>query len=196
MRPPRESDLVTARPDLTPTLQASRRGDRSALDAMTAAVYDELRALAASALQRERGGHTLQPTALAHEVFLRLIGQRALPEEDRSHFMALAATAMRRILTDHARRRLAAKRGGGALHVTLGEVESSGGAAAFDVAALDVALHRLAELDERKARIVDLRFFGGLSIDETAGVLGVSPATVKTDWAFARAWLHRELGDA
>ena len=184
-------------PDLASTLQRSRGGDRAALDAMAAAVYDELRGLAAGYLRGERVDHTFQPTALAHEAFLRLMGQRALPSEDRSHFLALAAQAMRRILTDHARRRLAAKRGGGAMRVTLAAVDSEAGAGEFDMAALDDALHKLAALDERRARVVDLRFFGGLTIEETAHALGISPATVKTDWAFARAWLHRELaGDA
>ncbi len=177
--------------DLPDTLHRSRGGDRAALDAMASAVYEELRTLAASYMKRERAGHTFQPTALAHEAFLRLMGQRAIPHDDRAHFMALAAQAMRRILTDHARRRGAAKRGGDPVRVTLSGLAAAD--ADFDVEALGDALEKLATLDERKARVVDLRFFGGLSIEETADVLGVSPATVKTDWAFARAWLHRAL---
>ncbi|MBI5168667.1 MAG: sigma-70 family RNA polymerase sigma factor [Candidatus Eisenbacteria bacterium] len=186
---------MSDRSDLASTLRRSRSGDRAALDVMAEAVYDELRDLAAGYLRRERADHTFQPTALAHEAFLRLMGQRALPREDRSHFLALAAQAMRRILTDHARRRNAAKRGSGALRVTLAAVDAEAAAAEFDMGALDDALHKLAALDERRARVVDLRFFGGLTIEETAEALGVSPATVKTDWAFARAWLHRELAD-
>ncbi|MFN8587925.1 MAG: ECF-type sigma factor [Candidatus Eisenbacteria bacterium] len=184
---------MSGRQDHARLLQRSREGDRAALDAMFAAVYDELRDLAAAHMRHERPDHTFQPTALAHEAFLRLLGQRALPAEDRGHFLALAAQAMRRILTDHARRRRAAKRGADPLRVTLAAADSEPVAEDFDVVALDDALERLAALDERRARVVDLRFFGGLTIDETAAVLGISPATVKTDWAFARAWLLREL---
>jgi RNA polymerase sigma factor (TIGR02999 family) len=155
-----------------------------------------MRRLAAGYLQRERAGHTLQPTALAHEAYLRLLDQRQVSWQNRAHFMGLAAQAMRRILTDHARRRRAIKRGGDAVRVALDDVEAAGatpdllGISAED---LDAALERLARLDERQVRVIELRFFTGLSIEEAAEVLAVSPATVKRDWTLARAWLHREL---
>ena len=155
-----------------------------------------MRRLAAGYLQSERTGHTLQPTALAHEAYLRLLDQRDVSWQNRAHFMGLAAQAMRRILTDHARRRGAEKRGGEAVHVALDDVDVAAGARdPFGVAAddLDAALDRLAQLDERQVRVIELRFFTGLSIDEAAEVLAVSPATVKRDWTLARAWLHREL---
>jgi RNA polymerase sigma factor (TIGR02999 family) len=163
------------------------------MEAILPLVYDELRALAASHMRRERSDHTLQPTALVHEAFMRLL---RLPEgavQNRVHFFALAAMAMRRVLADHARRHRAAKRGGGAARVDLDVAD--GAAGPRDVAAddLDAALDDLARLDPRHARIVELRFFGGLSIEETAEVLEISPATVKRDWVLARAWLHREL---
>ena len=179
--------------DLTQTLQRSRQGERAALDAMLAALYDELHAMAARQLRRERAGHTLQPTALAHEAFLKLVDQRSVAWADRAHFMALAAQAMRRILADHARRRHALKRGGDAVRVTLVESEVPGAGGDADLASLDAALDRLAALDQRQARIVELRFFGGLTVEETAEVVGISPATVKRDWQVARAWLYREL---
>jgi len=155
-----------------------------------------MRRLAAGYLQSERAGHTLQPTALAHEAYLRLLDQRHVSWQNRAHFMGLAAQAMRRILTDHARRRGAQKRGGEAVHVALDDVDVPAGTRdPFGVAVedLDAALNRLAQLDERQVRVIELRFFTGLSIDEAAEVLAVSPATVKRDWTLARAWLHREL---
>jgi len=180
-----------------------RAGDASALDDLLPRVYDELRALADAYMRRERAGHTLQPTALVHEAFLRLLRLPPGSVQNRVHFFALAAQAMRRILADHARRHRAAKRGGSAVPVPLELVEGEPDAAALarsapagpEVAAddLDAALENLAKLDPRQARVVELRFFGGLSIEETAEVLGVSPATVKRDWLVARAWLHREL---
>jgi RNA polymerase sigma factor (TIGR02999 family) len=182
---------------VTDTFLRWRSGDASALDDLLPRVYDELRALADAYMRRERAGHTLQPTALVHEAFLRLLRLPPGSVQNRIHFFALAAQAMRRILADHARRHRAAKRGGGAVRVPLELVEGGAPAtpAGDDVAAddLDAALEDLAKLDERQARVVELRFFGGLSIEETAEVLAVSPATVKLDWLVARAWLHREL---
>jgi RNA polymerase sigma factor (TIGR02999 family) len=188
---------------VTDTFLRWRSGDASALDDLLPRVYDELRALADAYMRRERAGHTLQPTALVHEAFLRLLRLPPGSVQNRVHFFALAAQAMRRILADHARKHRAAKRGGNAVRVPLELVEGgpgpavapAAGAAASEVAAddLDTALEDLAKLDPRQARVVELRFFGGLSIEETAEVLGVSPATVKRDWLVARAWLHREL---
>jgi len=182
---------------VTDTFLRWRSGDPTALDDLLPRVYDELRALADAYMRRERAGHTLQPTALVHEAFLRLLRLPPGSVQNRIHFFALAAQAMRRILADHARRHRAAKRGGGAVRVPLELVEGGAPAAPAgdDVAAddLDAALEDLAKLDERQARVVELRFFGGLSIEETADVLAVSTATVKRDWLVARAWLHREL---
>ena len=182
---------------VTDTFLRWRSGDPTALDDLLPRVYDELRALADAYMRRERAGHTLQPTALVHEAFLRLLQLPPGSVQNRIHFFALAAQAMRRILADHARRHRAAKRGGSAVRVPLELVEGGAPAtpAGDDVAAddLDAALEDLAKLDERQARVVELRFFGGLSIEETAEVLAVSTATVKRDWLVARAWLHREL---
>ena len=152
-----------------------------------------MRRLAGGYLRDESAGHTLQPTALAHEAYLRLLDQRRVTWQNRAHFMGLAAQAMRRILVDHARRRGAQKRGGGAVHVSLEIAEVGSGGTGVPAEELNDALDRLAALDERQARVVELRFFTGLSIEETAEVLAVSPATVKRDWMLARAWLHREL---
>jgi len=186
---------------VTDTFLRWRSGDASALDDLLPRVYDELRALADAYMRRERAGHTLQPTALVHEAFLRLLRLPPGSVQNRVHFFALAAQAMRRILADHARRHRAAKRGGNAVRVPFEVIEGGAGAVAAaaggtqEVAAddLDAALEDLAKLDARQARVVELRFFGGLSIEETAEVLGVSAATVKRDWLVARAWLHREL---
>jgi len=187
---------------VTDTFLRWRSGDASALDDLLPRVYDELRALADAYMRRERAGHTLQPTALVHEAFLRLLRLPPGSVQNRVHFFALAAQAMRRILADHARRHRAAKRGGNAVRVPLEVIEGGAGAgypaaASGDTAVaaddLDAALEDLAKLDARQARVVELRFFGGLSIEETAEVLAVSPATVKRDWLVARAWLHREL---
>jgi RNA polymerase sigma-70 factor (ECF subfamily) len=167
-------------------------GDRTAFDRLLPLVYDELRALAASQLRRERPDHTLQPTALVHEAYLRLVGQDRSRYRSRGHFLAVAAQAMRRILVDHARRKRSRKRSGGApadlTPGTLVQVQ-----AAEDVLAVDEALDRLARLDPRQARVVEFRYFVGLSIEDTAEALGVSPATVKRDWVLARAWLQREI---
>src|SRR5262245_20122124 len=159
-------------------------------------VYDELRRLAASYLRRERPGQTLQATALVNEAYIRLISERAQNFQNRTHFLAIAALSMRQILVQRARRRKAAKRGGDPERITLDEQllpASGGGRGDIDVLALDAALERLATLDERQAKVVELRYFGGLTVEETADALDISPATVKRHWTLARAWLHREL---
>lgn len=186
---------------VTGLLLAWGAGDREALDALLPILYADLRRQAQRALQREQAGHTLQATALVHEAFLRLVDHRGAQWESRTQFLAVAAKAMRRVLVDHARTRLAAKRGGGARQVTLSDVDAaSGEGAAFDapggvdVLALDEALQRLAEMDPDKARLVELRYFAGMSIPEAAAALGVSQATVGRQWAVARLWLRRELG--
>jgi RNA polymerase sigma-70 factor, ECF subfamily len=156
-------------------------------------LYAELRAIAGRHMRGERAGHTLQPTALVHEAFVRLVDQRRTPWQNRAHFLAVAARTMRRILVDHARRHRAGKRDGGR-RVTLQE-NLALDTAAVDVLELDEALEALRQLDERAHRVVELRFFGGLEVTEVAAVLGVSEPTVKRDWRFAKAWLARHLGD-
>jgi RNA polymerase sigma-70 factor (ECF subfamily) len=160
-----------------------------------ALVYDELRRLAASALRHERPDHTLEPTALVHEAYLRLAVEPIARWQDHNHFMAVAARAMRRILVDHARKRNAVKRGAGAVRPSLDDLERAADLAGdtVDLVALDDALGRLANLDSRQARIVELRFFAGLSVEETAAIVGSSARTVKRDWQLARAWLKREI---
>lgn len=158
-------------------------------------VYDELRRLAASYLRRERPGQTLQATALVHEAYVRLIGENAKGFQNRTHFLAIAALSMRQILVQRARARKAAKRGGDPARITLDEqlFAAPAGQSEVDLLALDAALDKLAALDARQAKIVELRYFGGLSVEEAADVLEISPATVKRDWTLARAWLKREL---
>lgn len=180
----------------TRTLARARGGDTDAVANLMPLVYAELRALAGRCLRSERAGHTLQPTALVHEAFLRLFDDRLVPSLDRAHFLGIAAVAMRRILVEHARARAANKRGGDAAQVTLDSGIAALSGASIDVLALEDALGRLAALDERQARVVELRFFGGLTIEEVADALAVSKRTVDSDWALARAWLHRELGPA
>ena len=155
-----------------------------------ALVYGELRRLAANYLRRERSDHTLQPTALVHEAFMRLVDQRQVDWSNRAQFMGLAAVMMRRILVNHARDRAADKRGGGATRLSLGPADEGQPAAEADVTAIHEALDRLTALDERKGRVVELKFFGGLTAGEIAEVLGVSVATVEREWTFARAWLY------
>lgn len=180
--------------DVTQLLLDWSQGDRSALDRLMALVYTELRALAERNLHHERNGLTLRRTALVHEAYLKLVDQRQVRWHDRAHFFAVAAQLMRRILVDHARRRDAAKRGGGRPTLPLDEAEAPTAATPLeDCLALDEALNRLAVLDARQARIVELRFFGGLTIEETAEVLQISSTTVKNEWSVARAWLYREL---
>ena len=171
----------------------SNSGDRDALDKLMPIVYEELRRQAARYLRHERDGHTLQTTALVHEAYVRLIDQAGVRWQNRAHFYAIAAEMMRRILVDHARKRNAAKRGGDALRVTLDEALQSSGPKDLDLIAVDEALTKLAALDQQQARVVELRFFGGLNVDETAEVLGISERTVKRDWSVAKAWIRREL---
>ena len=178
----------------TQLLLAWTAGDRRALDQMLPLVYDELHRLASGYLARERPDHTLQPTALVHEAFLRLINQREVDWRNRAQFLGVAAGLMRRILVNHARDRAAEKRGGEWERVSLSLVEVPSGGPDVDLIALEDALERLATLDERKAKVVELRFFGGLSSEEVAEVLGVSRATVEREWSFARAWLFDALG--
>jgi RNA polymerase sigma-70 factor (ECF subfamily) len=181
-------------PDLTQMLEKWGDGDEDALNALFPIVYAELRRQAARHFRRERAGHTLQPTALIHEAYVRLIDQRRVRWQNRAHFFAVAAQLMRRILVDHARGRLRAKRGGTAAHVTLDDALAlATNGLDLDALALDDALTRLAALEPRQSRVVELRYFSGLSIEETAAVLGVSPATVKHDWSISRAWLRREM---
>jgi RNA polymerase sigma factor (TIGR02999 family) len=169
------------------------KGDYSALGELAPAVYRELHKIAQSYLRRERAGHTLQPTALVNEAYLKLVKQQGVEWQSRAHFFGIAAQAMRRILVDHARGHLREKRGGWVQTISLdGAVDVTGGRAA-ELVALDEALDALARLDPQQSRIVELRFFAGLSIEETAVVLGVSRATVDRSWAVARAWLAREL---
>ena len=178
-------------PDPTQLPLAGDVGDRRALDRMLPVVYGELRRLAAHYLSHERPGHTLQPTALVHEAYLRLVDQRRADWRNRAQFLGLAAGMMRRILVNHARDRAAAKRGGDAERVSLSLVEApSGGSPDVDIIALEDALQRLAALDERKSRVVELKFFGGLTTAEIAEVLQLSGATVEREWSFARAWLY------
>lgn len=162
-------------------------------------VYDQLHRVAAARFQRERGNHTLQPTALVHEAYLRLVDQRRVRWQNRAHFIGVAAQLMRRILIDHARGHRAAKRGGAPGRFTLANIDELPAVqrpaepCEIDVLALDEALARLTALDAQQGRIVELRFFGGLTVEETAEVLGISPTTVKREWRLAKAWLHREI---
>lgn len=179
---------------VTDLLQAWAAGDQGALDELLPLVYDELRRQARRYMRAQPAGHTLQTTALVHEAYLRLIGQSAVEWNGRAHFFGVAAKAMRSILVDHARARIAAKRGGSARPITLDDAgRLAGPQASVEVLGLHEALERLAELDLRKSQLVELRYFGGLGIDEAAAVMGVSPATVKREWTTARAWLRREL---
>lgn len=186
--------MQTASPkEITRLLVAWGDGDESALAGLTPLVYEELHRLAHHYMGRERPGHTLQTSALVNEAYVRLIDWKNVHWQSRAHFFAVSAQLMRRILVDFARARGYAKRGGGALAVTLDEAALVSGDKGADIVALDEALVALAELDARQSRVVELRFFGGLSVEETAEVLKVSPGTVRRDWSLARAWLHREL---
>ncbi len=170
-------------------------GDREALDKLIPIVYAELRRQAVRYLQRERLGHTLQTTALIHEVYLKLIDQRDVRWQNRAHFFGIAAQLMRRILVDHARKHHAAKRGGSDIKLPLEEGMIVAEGKDVNLVALDEALERLAAIDPQQSRVVELRFFSGLSVEETAEVLGVSPRTVKRDWNVAKAWLRREISE-
>jgi RNA polymerase sigma factor (TIGR02999 family) len=178
---------------VTELLQAWSRGDASAFDRLIPLVYEELRRQAQRYLRRERPGHTLQTTGLVHEAYLRLVDQRHADWRNRAQFFGVAAKTMRRVLIDHARSKQAAKRGGGGIQITLEDVTTPAQEPAVDLLELDDALVRLAALDPQQAKVVELRYFTGLGIEETAAVLGISPATVKRDWVVARAWLRREL---
>ena len=178
---------------VTELLVAWRRGDESAAERLIPLVYDDLRARAAGALRRERRAHTLTPTALVHEAYLRLMDGRPPEVEGRKHFLAIAARVMRRVLVDHARARNAAKRNQGKEALSLDEALTLGDGRGPALVRLDDALSALASFDPAKARLVELRYFAGLTIEETADVLDTSPATVKREWALARAWLHREV---
>jgi RNA polymerase sigma factor (TIGR02999 family) len=170
------------------------KGDQAALEKLMPLVYDELRRLASNYLRRERASHTLQPTALVNEAYLKLIDQRHAKWQNRAHFFGISAQLMRRILVDHARQRQAAKRGGSDLQrLSITSAETVIKRPEIDLLALNEALDELAEMDPQQGRIVELKFFGGLSIEETAEVLGISHATVERDWKMARAWLRRQL---
>jgi RNA polymerase sigma factor (TIGR02999 family) len=179
--------------DVTRILLAWGEGDAGAAERLFPLVYDELRQIAGRYMRRERAGHTLQPTALVNEAYLRLVDQTRVRWQNRAQFFGVAATMMRRILVNHARERAAHKRGGGARRQPLSEIDLSAPEHAAELLALDEALDRLAARDERKARVVELRYFGGLENEEAAEVLGVSEKTVRDDWKLARSWLYREL---
>ena len=168
-------------------------GDRSAAERLMPLVYDELRALAERYMQQERSSHTLQATALVHEAYIRLIDQSRVDWKSRDHFFAVAAETIRRVLVDHARKHRAAKRGGAAQKVSLTEVMGASQPQHIDLLALDEALGELGELNDRQRKVVEMRFFGGLSVDATAHVLAVSAQTVRSDWTMARAWLRQRL---
>lgn len=179
--------------DVTQLLLAWSDGDREALGKLTPLVYQELKKLAESYLRRERAGNSLQPTALAHEAFIKLIDQQHVRWQNRAHFYGIAAQAMRRILVDHARARLAEKRGCGGATVSLDEAVNVSGERADQLVALDEALKTLAELDPQQSHVVELKYFGGMTLEETAEVLGISRATVIREWQMAKAWLYGEL---
>lgn len=176
-----------------PQILSDWQGRTEDLDELMPIMYDELRRLARRYLHRERAGHTLQATALVHEAYLRLVDQPGVRWQNRAHLLALAAQMMRRILVNYSRDRRRLKRGGAPTRLTLDKVVEGANARSVDLVALDDALEALATRDEQQSRIIELRYFGGLTIAETAALLGLSPATVKNKWSVARAWLHREL---
>ena len=183
-------------PNVTELLLSWGEGDTAALDRLVPLLYDDLRRVARGHLRRERPGHSLQATALVHEVFLRLVDVDRMTLKSRTHFFALSARLMRQILVDHARRERAGKRGGGATMIGLSEAAGAAGppsTSSVDVLALDEALDTLSSFDVRQCRVVELRFFAGLNIPETADALGISTPTVERDWAMAKAWLHKRL---
>jgi len=181
--------------ETTQLLRAWAEGDQGALERLTPHVYRTLRRIAGYQMQNERAGHSLQATALVHEAYLELIDVTNVNWQHRAHFFAVSAQIMRQILLDRARRRMAAKRGGTAERVNLDELPDLSGDRARELIALEDALNALTGNDPRKARVVELRFFGGLSVEETAEVLAVSPETVMRDWKFARSWLHAQLSN-
>ena len=185
-----------ADPEITALLQAHAAGDAGALERLLPRVYDELRGIARNRLRRERPDHTLATTELVHEAFLKLMPFDRVDWRGRAHFFAVASRAMRNVLVEYAERRNALKRGGGAVAFTLDEHDGATEQPVDELIALSDALRRLEQMDARQARVVECRYFGGLSLDETAAALNISPATVSRDWTFARAWLHRELTTA
>jgi RNA polymerase sigma factor (TIGR02999 family) len=185
--------MTSSKTTVAQLVESARRGDEQALSALMPLVYEELRRLAASYMRRERPGQTLQATALVHDAYIRLMQDSKLSWQNRSHFFGIAARSMRQILVERARARRAAKRGGSRIRVTLDAGLLATEAPAIDLEALDEALTRLEALDAELAKVVEVRFFGGLSIDEAAETLDVSPATVKRRWTVAKAWLAREL---
>jgi len=185
----------TAEPEVTRLLVDWGNGDQAALEEVMPLVYKELRKLAHQYLRKERPGHTFMTTDLVHEAYLKLVNQHGVRWQNRAHFFGIAAQLMRRILVDRARHRGRTKRGGGALTVPLEEGAAVLNQSSLTIIALDEALTKLAEVDQRKARIVELRFFGGLSVDETADFTKTSPITVMRDWKMAKAWLHRALNN-
>ena len=184
---------MSSQPNITELLVGYQRGDKEALDQLMPIVYDELRRQAARYLRREQAGHTLQTTALIHEAYVRLVDQRNVQWQNRAHFFGIAAQLMRRILVDHARTKKRVKRGGSKVQVSLADATVAVKGPDLDIVALDEALERLANVDEQQSRVVELRYFSGLTVEETAEVMGISTATVKREWSVARAWLHREL---
>ena len=186
-------ELESSPDDITGLLMAWGGGDKAALDRLMPLVYQELRRLARRQMRRERQGDTLQTTALVNEAYLRLVDYERVQARDRNHFLAIAAQAMRRILIERARSRRSDKRGSNPQRISLDEVAEVADARAADLLALDEALQALSTIDPRKAQLVELRYFGGLTIEETASVLGVSAPTVERDWHTARVWLHREI---
>jgi RNA polymerase sigma-70 factor (ECF subfamily) len=181
------------REDVTGLLAEWAKGNEEAPSKLIPLVYGELRRLAGSYMQRERSDHTLQPTALVHEAYLKLVEQRSVDWQSRAHFFGIAAQVMRRLLVDHARRHLREKRGGRQKAVPMDEEFAFAPEQSLELIKLDQALERLTELDARQGKIVELRFFGGLTVEQTADLLRISPKTVKRDWSMARAWLHGEL---
>ena len=188
--------MAVSRTEVTELLQQWSVGRQEALDQLLPAIYAELKRLAGSYLRRERPDHTLQATALVHEAFLKLVDQRDVRWQNRAHFFGIAAQIMRRILVDHARAHTASKRGSGERPLSLEDGLAIVPAPDVDVLALDEALTRLAAIDPQQSRVVELRFFGGLTMDETAEVLGISAATIGREWTLAKAWLYAELGPA
>jgi RNA polymerase sigma factor (TIGR02999 family) len=186
-------DTPPTTPQVTQLLIAWGKGDQVARDQLMSLVYEELHRLAHRYMKRESPGHTLQTSALVNEAFVRLVGQKNVRWQNRAHFFGIAAQMMRRILVDYARSRNFAKRGGGAAQISLDEALIVSDERSAEVVSVHEALERLAEFDPRKSQLVELRFFGGLSIDETAQVLNVSPGTVMRDWTLAKAWLRREI---
>lgn len=191
--PPLRTDPNPSPGEVTALLIAWNAGDRDALAKLIPLVYGDLRKRAEAYLKRERAGHTLQPTALVHEAYLKLVDQTRVTWKNRAHFHAVAARAMREVLVDYARQRHSKKRGAGRTLVNLGEASAATAPRSLDLLALDMALDRLAALDERQSKLVEMRVFAGLTIDETAEALGISPATVSREWKHAETWLHREM---